>query len=382
VKKLSPKAKYFQVRKARFGSLKARSIFRLSTYYTPLGPQTVFSKTNQLLPKKLCLHTNLAETISFFLTLRKQTISFNRHLPVSPKPIKRGSPRTFRNYFDFTTLESISTGAALILAAEFDRTFRTRGISPTTIDLDKWDSNVYATLLHLGFFKLMGFSDAQMLSMDVGMPDVLNSAYIMPMVSGKLADSSDIIDPLVALLDRAMPDPDDGTRVALCSALMDAFENVRKWAYPHWRHQLNNIPLWWLSGSVSLADHRLTISLYDQGVTIPNTMLKSDLWAPTFEAFKKLSGYSFYDSPNRDRDLLNSAMQIGETSSMLENRGLGLPKIKKIVSQCPGGSLLIMSNKGQFRLANGLEACTAMDLPLLGTYVELSATFSTQAISE
>ena len=376
LKKLSTRHRNFLIRKARHRPARRATSYLPSTYYTPSGPQAVFGKTAKNLPAKLCLHENLKVTIEFLFNLRSQTLNFNKHLPATPKPIKRGAPRKFRNYYDFTTLREISSGAALILAAEFDRMYKVRGAVPSAIDLEKWDSNVYATFFHLGFFDLMGFHKKQLLEFEAQLPKELAPLQIMKMVSGKLADTSDVIGPLEDLIDEAITSDDSTIKVALCGALVDALENVRQHAYPKWKQSKLAIPpFWWLSGSVSKRDRILTISLYDQGVTIPKSMLNSEVWRPTFESYKKLIGKDMYADRKIDQYALNAAMQKHETSTELAHRGLGLPKIKKIVSECPGGKLLILSHRGLYRHSDGTDTCTTMDLPLLGTYVEMQVQF-------
>lgn len=275
-----------------------------------------------------------------------------------------------RNYTDFTTLQKISSGAALILAAEFDRAYKTRMATPTAIDVDQWNPTVRDTLEGLGFFKMMGFDDRYNLPPTNGTKPFHEKLYITPMISGRDAELEPIIEPLQALLSQAMLD--DVSKVALTSALFEAIENVRRHAYPNAKRNAWQIPpLWWLGGSFDRQDDRLTISLYDQGATIPWTIINSPLWRTTAESWMKLTGKDMYD----DKLLLTSAMQVQNSSSVMVNRGLGLPKIREIVSKTPGGSLLIISRRGIYRFNDKEETCEVMQLPLYGSYVELSATF-------
>ena len=90
---------------------------------------------------------------------------------------------------------------------------------------------------------------------------------------------------------------------------------------------------------------------------------------------EKLVGLDFAKSKSYDKESLRWAMQRGETSTRDEHRGKGLPKIQEIVERFPGGSLLIISRTAVYRYENGKVSCETMELPLLGTYVEISAEF-------
>jgi hypothetical protein len=311
-------------------------------------------------------------TVAFFSKLRATSLS-GVQLPKEEAHSARARPRQLRNYWDFTTLNNITGGAALILAAEFDRMLKLKGAVPTTVDLEKWSVEVYGTLSKLGFFRAMEFGDSQLLA-DAGKPQVLaHLDYIMPMVTGHGLKTDDFIEPLAELLDAGMSDEE--SRVALGGALIDAIENVKYHAYPNAQSGYEKVRnCWWLSGSVSKNDRRLTISLYDQGVSIPGSMTLSEVWKSTFEAFHRLSGKFIPDGQKYDAEALRWALSP-ETSTKLSHRGKGLPNIKEMVSNRPEGRLMILSRKGRYIFANGRDSFETMDMPLLGTYVEISATF-------
>ena len=115
--------RWFKKKAIDGGFPRRRSGQKYGVYHTSSGPQRVVIKTLRYLPAKLCLNEDLIGALRFISDLRKGS-SRRRGQSSTPKAIKRGSPRQIRGYWDFTTLEKITSGAALILAAEFDKIFK------------------------------------------------------------------------------------------------------------------------------------------------------------------------------------------------------------------------------------------------------------------
>jgi hypothetical protein len=61
-------------------------------------------------------------------------------------------------------------------------------------------------------------------------------------------------------------------RLRLYSALVEAFENSRRHAYPKTASINPAVSHWWMSGAACQAEKRLTLVVYDQGVTIPASL--------------------------------------------------------------------------------------------------------------
>jgi hypothetical protein len=87
------------------------------------------------LPTNLCLVENTEETLSFCESLRYRTVLHG--LRVNRPHQTR--IKWVREFTDFTTMRPISPGAALILAAEYDRIHRVGSSIPNTVDLEQWD---------------------------------------------------------------------------------------------------------------------------------------------------------------------------------------------------------------------------------------------------
>ncbi|MCP3467990.1 hypothetical protein [Bradyrhizobium sp. CCGUVB23] len=321
---------------------------------------------NSSLPATMCLDRNYDESIAIITDLRSRTRSPIQGRLLHPTGRRGGRIRWIRNYRDFTPLKSISAGAALMLAAEYDRVRRLSGAPPTTIDIDRWDPDVKATLAGLGFFKLLGLKvDAQ--PSDRGL-------LIEPMVSGSDVDMTPVNSAIAAVFQKGRGDL--GLRVQLASAVTDAVENVRGHAYPReWFNPMTSVPLWWFTGAVDQSTGLVTLAIYDQGISIPKALpLKWDINL-LMQRFRDLFTLNFDASdPTYDGQAIDMAMQLAASSTGLPYRGKGLPKILEIIRSCPSGKLRVVSRSGECIYgANGTKVVRTHQVPLLGTYLELEA---------
>src|SRR5262249_49496842 len=153
-------------------------------------------------------------------------------------------------------LREISPGAALLLAAEYDRTRMLSG-PLAAVELDSWDPKVRATFGALGFFELLDLPEVP----KVDLPD---GVYIQPLTSERGANSKPALDQIVDLFAKA--GGDEGLRLSLCGAVVDALENVRDHAYPpdHFVG-IRHIPNWWFTGAADRDKRSLLLGVYDQG---------------------------------------------------------------------------------------------------------------------
>lgn len=322
------------------------------------------------MPHTMCLDENLDETLSFFWALRDRTyrrgVARQRMTTRIHKQVK-----WLRGYTDFTRTRRISPGAALILAAEYDRINRVGTSIPNTVDVDKWDPDVYATLFALGFFDLIGIGGSSTLPL----PQV-SSILQAPMQRGENANWQAASQALLDLFDAV--GGDQTARVNLLGAVVDAIENVRGHAYSGRNPIQNRLipPFWWLSGAADKDAKKLTLAIYDQGITIPVSLPNKWQGPSIVNAFVSLFGHSFdKDHPDYDGEALKVAMQLSATATGQTQRGKGLSKIRDVVSQCKEGRLKVISRRGIYSFRDGTETVTTGSKPLLGTYLEIEATF-------
>lgn len=329
------------------------------------------SKKDEL-PGTLCLDVDRDGTLEFFNDLRVRTIQPAR---TRPRPVskKRGRIRWIKAYVDFQPLKIISPGAALILAAEYDRIRRTRTLNSSAIDIEKWDKDVYRRLYQLGFFELLGINPERLSAL----PGPLQtSEYLTPMFCG---NDTDLREPGEKLLDLFVAvGGDDASRVQLLGAVADAIENVKGHAYEGMNHP--GIPhLWWMSGSADQEARKLTLSIYDQGISIPVTLpnkWSKDALGTVIQSIVRGGSVPDITDPKMDGYAVAAAMRMSKTSSGLEERGKGLTKIRKAVADCAGGRLRVISRRGNYLFENGVETFESLPVPLHGTYIGIEATFN------
>jgi hypothetical protein len=243
------------------------------------------------------------------------------------------------------------------------------GLNPATVDLHNWNPEVKATLAGLGFFDLLN------LKVDVE-PEQFG-LLIEPMISGSDVNMEPVNGAIGTLFEKAGNDP--ALRLQMASAVTDAVENVRGHAYPAgWFNSRTMVSRWWFTGAVHQPSSRLTLAIYDQGVSIPAALpMKWDVNHLT-TTFRKLFSLNF-DPQNRNNDgpAIDMAMQLSTSSTGLLHRGKGLPKILEIVRACPEGRLRVVSRCGECIYgADGSKVINSHEIPMLGTYLELEALFS------
>jgi hypothetical protein len=321
------------------------------------------------LPAILCLDRNFEDTVGLLTHLRQLTQRPQAGRLLRPSGRRPSRIGWVRNATDFSTLESISPGAALMLAAEYDRISRLSGMAPATIDIHKWNPEVKATLAGLGFFDL--------LDLNVDVAPAQSGLIIEPMVSGSDVNMEPVNAAIGSLFARGSNSP--GMRLQLASAVTDAVENVRGHAYPDsWFNSRTSVPRWWFTGAVDQAASRVTLAIYDQGISIPLALPMRWNLNLLQRSFQKLFSRAFDPSdPKNDGEAIDMAMQLAATSTGLAHRGKGLPKILEIVRSCPEGRLRVVSRCGECIYgADGSRVINTRQTPMLGTYLELEALFS------
>ena len=261
MKRLSPRYKNWLIYRARKPfRTRRQNRWRWATVANQQGLK-IARVLSQPMPTVLCLENAYESTVGFISELRLRSM-------LSPGPAvqlemarRRGRVGWVRNYRDFSQLTDITPGAALIVAAEYDRARHLSGVPLSAVDTDQWHPEVYATLQVLGFFEVLGVQNAPVLDLPPGF-------FIQPMASEMAANSRSAIDQIVDLFGKA--GGDEALRVALCGAVVDALENVKDHAYPREQFAgVKHIPNWWFTGAADSNNRSLILGIYDQGITIP-----------------------------------------------------------------------------------------------------------------
>jgi hypothetical protein len=345
-----------------------RGVWKIALIATQFGERLARVRTDDVLPPILCLERELEQTVGFVYDLRVRTSKLPSALIRRQMVKHRGRIGWVRDYQDFKSLKEISLGAALLLAAEYDRARILGGFPLATVDLRGWDPKVYETLRMLRFFDLLNLPQQPP-------EEPLEGFYVEPLASEMAANSQPAIDRIIALFEKAGGDM--RLRLALCGAVVDALENVRDHAYPQDAFvDVKHVPKWWFTGAAYKGDRSLVLAVYDQGISIPVTLPRRfgiDLVKASFERWFGLL-FDLKDSRN-DGAALDAAMRLSATSTTEHYRGKGLAKIRQVVSECHGGRLRIVSRNGEYIFDGRNTRTNNMPVMLPGTYVEIAASF-------
>lgn len=328
-------------------------------------------------PEVICFKDNGEETLRFMSTLRDKLAI--RDLPSGPQHkvwLSTKSRRGLRQisvFTDYSGIKRISTAAAVVLAAEYDRARRIIGSAPPTINLDEWSDAAFTTLFEMGFFEIVGLTpDTEQRYADSRSGDVRTMRMISGANSNELRDASERILDLSRFIDADGPMTAEVVG-ALNSALGEAMINVARHAYPaDFESQYVQVKRWWIAASANRAERRLNVVVYDQGASIPWTLPKQT-WASIFHGIlAKATGTLPDVGYPHDADYIEYAMGEGRTQTGEQGRGEGLPQMKDFVRICGAGSLTILSRGGKccYRPEQTTLAKEPLVMPIDGTLIE------------
>ncbi len=295
------------------------------------------------------------------------------------RPSKRRSLARVKGYYDFTKIKTMTPAAALIVAAFFDRHRQLAGVPIYVYDYDRWDPQVRETLAQVGFFELLGVPNP------ASQPAPPNSTKIERFTSeGRLrpGEVGRLIETLLGYILAAHPgclsDEQQIERTAkLFGALIEATENTRFHAYPADTHRgYGTLPNWWLTGSVDPTQRRLTLIVYDQGISVPGSLAsyRSSKWPGhgwINGIIRRFSKGSFDpDDTIADHAKVRLAMKMGISSTGEEHRGKGLPVVRQAITHCDRARLHILSRNGAYLEETGKRAVSwHLKSPMIGTLI-------------
>jgi hypothetical protein len=321
------------------------------------------------MPENFCLDENYEECVQQLRSVRLRLSESIEEFEKRGSKTKRRLP----SFLDFATIKRCTPSAALVLAAEYDRARTMIPSNIRLINLDHWRKDLVRLLDEIGFFNLLNIArprlsetgaDVTVVPFKTGVTFGNNEAGSL---MGTLAQMVVNVDPAAA------DDPlTFGSRLRLYAALVEACENARRHAYPETSGVDKRVRRWWMTGAIHRADKRLTLAVYDQGVTIPANLPGWEGYPWIKRAFRRLLGTQLADGdPKQDAVALRLAMDAPRSSTGLEHRGKGFPVYKEVIKECNRGRLRIVSRHGEFiyekgRRPAGRQLVTALD----GTLVE------------
>ncbi len=199
-----------------------------------------------------------------------------------------------------------------------------------------------ATLGDLGFLELLGIAETQHIS-----ANKRQNSKIQRFVSGSLVvakDAEALRDALWKLAHHMRVSP--RTEKEIYDGLCEAMTNTKDHAYTFAEDP--PVPVltgqWWMTGKASGDGKSLEIVFFDQGISIPASLPKSNLWEILREKFYKINPETMSD----DANMIAAAVESERTSTAKSYHGKGLPQIKHVIKNAPAGQLRILSRRGKY----------------------------------
>ena len=302
-------------------------------------------RTPLSIPQTLSFRTNFDETARVIAEIRRSV--FSAHTPVAL-------------YFD--DLRELEPAATLVLTAEIHRCRQLRPWRNGLMVNGTYpgDRDAFASLRKLGFFDLIGVDDRSALgeappAADPAKPFFFKFRTFNTVDSVFAAQFCE----MVVSNAFAMSPLAKGRMVA---ALKEAMGNAVEHAYM----QATDFPpmknRFWVTGYVDKTAGEMMITLFDQGVGIPNTL------DPT--AFERIRSALKARWTPTDGHMIAAATELHRSQTEQPGRGKGLQDMKKFIDTCDDGELRILSNRGGYSYIKGNETISDERLSICGTLVE------------
>lgn len=273
------------------------------------------------------------------------------------------------SHVNFDNLQKISSSAALVLTAElskWDDLIR-NNLTPRT---ENWSKPILKQFIDLGFFDL--FAKSPTYPQNAENENIKLVRYI----KGSCGDSKKTT-ALKEELQRTIGDK-ISKWTFLHGGLTEAITNVSHHAYPETDNFKPNEKNWYLTGSFNKSDNKLKISFYDQGIGIPKSLPKSEIW----EKILGITSVIGVGQGRLDETLLKAAMELDRTSTGESDRGKGLQDLLEFIRKRGEGYLTVISRRGLYRMLikDGKETIKRHSFkePLRGTLIIWNVSLSSQ----
>ncbi|ESQ92018.1 hypothetical protein ABAC460_03720 [Asticcacaulis sp. AC460] len=329
-------------------------------------------------PSNLCLYENAGDTLKLLHKIKSGLWRVTPQTGGWVNRKKRGLPR-IKAYFDFSTIDRLSTAAALIITSDYDRAKRISGIVPPAIDLENWGDDAFKVLYEIGFFELIGHVPGSHPALRYH--DIDDGRFrLMQIMSGKnsneLGNVAEGISGLIDYLGSSHAVQD--LSVEINGAVGEAMINVAKHAYPgdfRASRGFRAVGRWWVTARADRDNNTLTLVIYDQGATIPGTLPHRVWYNDIILEIKRTLGKSDASSAFMDPEFIAHSMKRGKTQTLEPGRGEGLPQMQELIDFCGTGCLRILSRSGAYIYERSHQREPSvtkykLPMPLEGTLVE------------
>lgn len=337
---------FHELKRRRKGKRKKRSGFKRKSFAPKVWAKRKKIAQKEFVeiraPESMDLFENPQKTITFIDEIRKSALEKER--PV---------------HLILDDITYIHPSAMLVLVAEIYRCIVNEKIPGTFTGTYPKEERIEKILQATGFFKLLTIKHR--------LPDPkTHPLEYIKFVAGDKTQGEKWVALWQSIFGAAfqinlMP------RQHFFKALTEAMANVIHHAYPE--NMDFNFPVlkshWWLLGHVNKETKEFMVMFFDQGIGIPSSLVKR---YDRGIISKILSSLSL--SGGKDEDLLQVAMNLGESKTSESYRGKGLMDIQKIIEECQAGSLKILSGKGQYHYTNNEVISKSNRFDLGGTFIQ------------
>lgn len=325
-------------------------------------------------PRLLCFDRNRPHAFDFFSHMRR---NFNRGIAENTTFVHRTRPGAYPQiprYVDMSMVSEISTAAAVIMAAEYERMAIVQGTVPPTVDLDRWNDQVFMKLYQIGFFEITGHAPNTDRLTESGAS--LTMRIVRSTSSNDLEEIDEALQQLFAFLGPTGQDA-EATIIEFLTALSEAMTNVTNHAYNEdMIFDRPNLESFWVAATADRSDNSLTIVVYDQGATIPATYPRHS----RLDQVKRYLARALRPEPEGLQDdgtYIRAAMRYGGSRTDQKHRGKGLPQMFSALQKIGRGTLSIYSRGGWCRrTSEGRMRSGAVETPIGGTLIEWSVVLS------
>ncbi|ODA95005.1 hypothetical protein BFX40_20470 [Mesorhizobium sp. SEMIA 3007] len=300
------------------------------------------------MPTVFCLSENAEETLKLLSDMRRNVLRKAVEY-VTRKKTKSLKAKPVSAYYDFATMDYISPTAALVLASIYNQAKSITGSKLHTVNEDAWKPEIRAALTSLGFHELLDMRKAKYSSQSSS-----STFVIQKFTTGNQAVGEQV-GKLQEALHNLLPDP-LGEKLLDAEPYAGMFEavlNSHSWAYPEgetWEYPpLKN---WWLTGAVDLQAGRVTVIVYDQGVSIPVSLPHWRHWGKLEARVKRWMAAARITSDVADASndglAIRLAMTISKSQTNLQQHGKGLHTMIEVAQRARHGRLRILSRNGEY----------------------------------
>lgn len=359
----------------RFRVPRTRQLSRVQIWQGGDPEWAICMKPPSTPPKALCFDSNLEDSVRFIDWIRSAGL-YRYQTGISFVMRPSGKQPQIVGYADFAKLDYISTAAAVVLAAEYERLAKVANEVPPTVNLDRWNDNVFRKLFQLGFFEIVGFAPKR--------DDVViqsGSTRTMQIVSMKNADDLARVDEALQDLGKFLNPSEslpDEIIIEILTALSEAISNVTSHAYPiDIPTEFPHLSSLWVSATADKSNNSITIVVYDQGATIPVTY-------PRISRVERVGNFMrravklepAFDFEN-DGTYVRAAMRYGGSRTDQRHRGKGLPQMMEVITRAGAGTMTVLSRGGWARRGiDGRLRSGAVSSSIGGTLIEWSVELS------